>query len=151
MKNQTIFSFIIALIFGLGLALSGMTSRENVIGFLDFFGNWKPALALVMGFGILAAAGFFHFSKQFTKPINGSAFPILPTKIDAKLIIGAAIFGIGWGIGGICPGPAIVLLAIAPSKIVLFIVAMAIGGLLTDFVTKLNLTRAKPINALNNI
>lgn len=128
MLKSTILSFLLSLIFGFGLGISGMTNPKNVLGFLDVFGNWKPALIFVMGAGILIATPIFMFAKTKSKPILQNDFPILPEKIDFNLIFGAIIFGIGWGIAGICPGPAIVILPKFPIEILVFIGAMIIGG-----------------------
>ena len=128
MLKSTILSFLLSLIFGFGLGISGMTNPKNVLGFLDVFGNWKPALIFVMGAGILIATPIFMFAKTKSKPILQNDFPILPEKIDFNLIFGAIIFGIGWGIAGICPGPAIVILPKFPIEILVFIGSMIIGG-----------------------
>ena len=130
--KSIILSFIVAIIFGIGLGISGMIDPKNVIGFLDIFGNWKPALMLVMGFGILAATPFFIITKKRGTPIFENNLPNLPSVIDKKLIIGSAIFGIGWGIAGICPGPALVDFLQFPKEIGLFLIAMVIGRKITN-------------------
>lgn len=132
MNKSGIISFILSLLFGLGLGISGMTNPQNVIGFLDIFGNWKPALIFVMGAGILFAIPFFYISKKRNKSILGENFPNIPTIIDTKLIIGSITFGIGWGIAGICPGPALVIATHFPKEICLFLVSMIIGGKIAD-------------------
>lgn len=131
--KSIILSFILAIIFGIGLGISGMIDPKNVIGFLDIFGNWKPALMLVMGFGILAAMPLFFITKKRGTPIFENSLPNLPSLIDKKLIIGSAIFGIGWGIAGICPGPALVDFFQFPKEIGLFLIAMVIGGKIANF------------------
>ena len=142
MKNiiEIALGFGFALIFGIGLAICGMLDPKNVIGFLDVTGDWKPALAFVMGAAIIVAAPFFWLGKKRiatnAPPIFGEKFDAPPTKPDAKLVIGAAIFGIGWSLVGICPGPAIVLLGIAPTKIMPFLFAAAIGAGVSDFLVK---------------
>lgn len=132
MNKSGIISFILSLLFGLGLGISGMTNPQNVIGFLDIFGNWKPALIFVMGAGILFAIPFFYIAKKRDKSIFGENFPNIPTIIDTKLIIGSIAFGIGWGIAGICPGPALVIATHFPKEIGLFLIAMIIGGKIAD-------------------
>ncbi len=132
MNKSGVISFILSLLFGLGLGISGMTNPQNVIGFLDVFGNWKPALILVMGAGILFAIPFFLIAKKRDKAIWGENFPNIPNIIDAKLIIGSIAFGIGWGIAGICPGPALVISTHFPKEIGLFLIAMIIGGKIAD-------------------
>jgi uncharacterized protein len=134
MKYSIVTSFFVAVLFGFGLCFGGMINPLNVIGFLDLFGKWNPMLVFVMGFGILAALPFFLIAKRKGAPIWGNKFPNIPTKIDAKLIIGAAIFGIGWGMIGICPGPALVILAIIPQKAIIFIVAMTLGAKIIDLI-----------------
>jgi uncharacterized membrane protein YedE/YeeE len=103
--------FLIGLLFGFGLILSGMTDPGKVIGFLDLFGQWDPSLAFVMGGAI--AVGFFAFSmaKRRTQNFLGGAMR-LPTSqdIDKRLVIGSLVFGAGWGLAGFCPGPALVSL-----------------------------------------
>lgn len=137
---ELIVSFAFALVFGLGLGVSGMLNPKNVIGFLDIGGNWQPALAFVMGSAILVAVPLFGWGKQrknnSATPLFGEKFDNPPNKPDFNLVFGAAIFGIGWGISGICPGPALVLIGIAPLKIMPFIGAMILGLWLGDLFLK---------------
>ncbi|HEX5608421.1 MAG TPA: DUF6691 family protein [Candidatus Binatia bacterium] len=105
-----VISFLTGIIFALGLGIGGMTQPAKVVGFLDFGGNWDPSLAFVM----IGAIGIYSFSywvlrKGFSFASTSSL--MAPTKIDARLIGGSALFGVGWGIAGICPGPAITALA----------------------------------------
>lgn len=126
------------LLFAFGLALSGMTDTTKVIGFLDITGNWNPALLFVM-IGTIGTHSLFYFLfKQRTRPLLAESWH-LPTlkSIDKKLIIGSAIFGIGWGTAGICPGPAITALpALLTKEIFIFILSMLIGMLLHHFLIK---------------
>ncbi|WFB50025.1 YeeE/YedE family protein [Vibrio coralliilyticus] len=125
------------LLFGIGMALSGMTNPENVIGFLDVTGAWNPSLVFVMGGALLVFAPAYHFLiKPQAKALSGDVFS-LPTKLqlDSKLIYGAALFGVGWGFAGICPGPAITSLAFGNLDIVIFIASMVSGSLLAKYVT----------------
>ncbi len=120
--------FLVGLLFGLGLLLSGMTDPGKVIGFLDLSGMWDPSLAFVMGGAI--AVGFFAFAlaKRRTQSFLGGALH-LPTssQIDRRLLIGSALFGVGWGIAGFCPGPGLVSMAAGQPKAVAFVVAMLAG------------------------
>ncbi|ERB63804.1 YeeE/YedE family protein [Vibrio coralliilyticus OCN008] len=124
------------LLFGIGMALSGMTNPENVIGFLDVTGAWNPSLVFVMGGALLVFAPAYHFLiKPQTKALSGDVLS-LPTKVqlDSKLICGAALFGVGWGLAGICPGPAITSLAFGNLDIAIFIASMVSGSLLAKYV-----------------
>ena len=116
------------LVFGFGLVVSGMTQPAKVLGFLDIFGVWDPTLALVMGAALAVSLPGFYFARRRTRPLFAAHFR-WPTRneIDAKLIGGAALFGIGWGLVGLCPGPAIVNLATLMPQVFLFVVAMAVG------------------------
>lgn len=120
--------FLVGLLFGLGLLLSGMTDPGKVIGFLDLSGMWDPSLAFVMGGAI--AVGFFAFAlaKKRTLSVLGGALH-LPTssQIDKRLLIGSALFGAGWGIAGFCPGPGLVSMAAGQPKAAVFVVAMLAG------------------------
>jgi uncharacterized membrane protein YedE/YeeE len=122
--------FIVGLLFGLGLMLSGMTDPGKVIGFLDLFGAWDPSLALVMGGAILV--GFFAFTvakKRTTTFLGGVLrFPI-NMDIDKKLVVGSVLFGAGWGLAGFCPGPAMVSMADGQPKALVFVLAMLVGML----------------------
>lgn len=129
----TITAFFSGLIFGLGLILSGMTNPAKVIGFLDFFGHWDPALAFVMLGAISVSMLGFFFAKNRNASLLGQSIHLPVTKtIDTKLIVGAAIFGVGWGLAGFCPGPAIASLTTALPSSALFIIAMAAGMLLVE-------------------
>ena len=122
--------FIVGLLFGLGLMLSGMTDPGKVIGFLDLFGAWDPSLALVMGGAILV--GFFAFTvaKKRTTTFLGGVLRF-PTNvdIDKKLVVGSVLFGAGWGLAGFCPGPAMVSMADGQPKALVFVLAMLVGML----------------------
>ena len=126
--QHRISEFLVGLLFGLGLILSGMTDPSKVIGFLDIFGLWDPSLALVMGGAI--AVGFFAFALAKKRTINflGGALQ-LPTssQIDKPLVIGAVLFGAGWGVAGFCPGPALVSLASGQIKAAVFVLFMLAG------------------------
>lgn len=133
---KLLMALLCGILFGFGLALSGMTDIANVIGFLDLFGDWNPALAFVMVGGILVSLPFFQFGLGKIKaPLFANSFR-LPTKndIDARLISGAALFGIGWGLVGLCPGPAIASLAYLNIDILYFGVAMLAGMFVVDFI-----------------
>lgn len=121
-------SFSVGLLFALGLGLSGMTQTHVVKGFLDLFGNWNPNLMGVMVGAILVHTVVYRLVKNKSKPILETKF-YLPTAkdIDKRLIAGAAIFGLGWGWAGICPGPGIVSLASGQTEIWVFVLAMLVG------------------------
>lgn len=126
MKN--ILAFVFGGLFSIGLMLSGMSNPAKVISFLDLFGTWDPSLAFVMIGAILVA--FIPFQKAIRKPITVFNEPIeLPqnTQLDQKLLLGAFIFGIGWGIAGICPAPAFTLIGLGYYQAMYFIIAMLAG------------------------
>jgi hypothetical protein len=134
MKN--IFAFIFGGLFSVGLMLSGMSNPAKVIGFLDIFGQWDPSLAFVMIGAIVVA--FIPFQKAIRHPLTVFNEVIeLPknTQLDTKLIAGAFIFGIGWGIAGICPAPAFTLIGLGYYQALYFIVAMLFGVLIHRKVT----------------
>ena len=123
-------------LFGLGLAISGMLNPAKVAGFLDLFGVWDPSLAFVMGGGVIANFIGHRVVMRRPSPVFGVGFQV-PTssRIDGRLLSGAALFGIGWGLGGLCPGPAVASLAMAPAEVGLFVMMMlaglAVGRMLT--------------------
>ena len=124
-------------LFGLGLAISGMLNPVKVAGFLDLFGVWDPSLAFVMGGGVIANFIGHRIVMRRKAPLFGAGFH-LPTNpgIDGRLLSGAALFGIGWGLGGLCPGPAVASLGMAPADVGLFVLMMlaglAVGRMLTS-------------------
>lgn len=115
-------------VFGAGLALGGMTDPARVRGFLDLFGNWDPTLAFVMGGAVLVMALAWLIQRRLAKPVFAQSFS-LPTRRDLtpRLIGGSALFGIGWGIAGLCPGPGIAALVIEPVSAATFVIAMLAG------------------------
>jgi uncharacterized membrane protein YedE/YeeE len=134
--------FVSGLVFGVGLTVSQMTNPAKVLGFLDIFGNWDPSLALVMG-GAMAVASLGYFLVWKRKsPVFASRFHI-PTnnRIDSPLVIGAMLFGAGWGLVGLCPGPAIAGLAIGGWQIWVFLAAMLTGMALHETAKRMQLLR----------
>ena len=121
--------FLSGLLFGLGLTVSAMVNPAKVVGFLDLFGNWDPSLALVMAGGLAVTIPAFQLILKRDRPLLESRF-FLPTSqdIDHRLIGGAILFGVGWGLAGLCPGPALTSLITLNGSIWLFVVAM-IGGM----------------------
>lgn len=121
-------SFICGLIFGAGLLISGMTQPEKVLGFLDILGNWDATLAFVMAGAVAVASIGFALARRRTAPLFAAKFSWPERRdIDTPLVSGAILFGIGWGLVGICPGPALVNLAGLSGPIVVFVVAMLLG------------------------
>ena len=120
--------FLVGLIFGLGLILSGMTDPAKVLGFLDLFGNWDPSLALVMGGAIAVGLFAFAIAKKRKQSVLGGAMHLpKATQIDKRLLLGALVFGAGWGLAGFCPGPALVSMASGEMKALVFVAAMLAG------------------------
>lgn len=120
--------FLIGLLFGIGLLVSGMTNPAKVIGFLDIAGSWDPSLMFVMGGAVVIGIFGFRIAKARRESLFGRVISLNDFKsIDARLIVGAAIFGAGWGLSGFCPGPAIASLGTGEWKALLFAFAMAIG------------------------
>ncbi|SMQ73353.1 hypothetical protein SAMN06297468_2165 [Altererythrobacter xiamenensis] len=115
-------------LFGAGLALGGMTNPARVRGFLDIFGNWDPTLAFVMGGAVIVMAVAWRFRERMAHPLFAEKFS-LPDRTDltGKLIGGSALFGIGWGIAGLCPGPGVAALVIEPASAAIFVIAMLAG------------------------
>ena len=131
-----IISFISGTIFGVGLSISNMINPEKVLGFLDLFGQWDPSLVLVMMGAIIVSAPVFFLFRNKNKPLFADNFAIPTLKsIDKNLIIGSATFGIGWGMVGFCPGPAISSLALLNTYSVFFVLSMLGGFLLTKLVS----------------
>lgn len=135
MKNnvvtENVISLVAGLIFGLGLGLSQMIDRDRVLGFLDVAGNWDPTLLFVLGGAVGVTVITFRFVLRLPHPLLSKTF-YLPTKksIDMSLILGAVIFGVGWGIAGYCPGPGIAALVLGLWNPILFMAAFVAGSLL---------------------
>ena len=125
---NNIFSFIFGLVFGLGLIVAQMTNPAKVLAFLDVTGAWDPSLAFVMGSALLVLSGLRRWPrKSLTPPPEAVSCGTTNGQVDGKLIGGAAIFGIGWGLSGICPGPALVNLSSGLPGSYVFIGAMFLG------------------------
>jgi uncharacterized membrane protein YedE/YeeE len=124
-------AFFVGLLFGLGLIVSGMTNPAKVIGFLDLAGAWDPSLAFVMGGAILIGSGGFALAKNRQRSLLGVPMQLpKSTKLDKRLLLGSLAFGVGWGIAGFCPGPAIVSAAAGQPKAWIFVAAMLFGMVL---------------------
>jgi uncharacterized membrane protein YedE/YeeE len=130
-------SALAGLLFGLGLAISGMTEPDKVLGFLDLGGAWDPSLALVMGAALAIGLPGFRWAMRHPRAACGDPLQ-LPTRreIDAPLVIGAILFGAGWGLAGYCPGPALANLARLNPELVAFLPAMAAGSWLGARLTR---------------
>ncbi len=131
------FEFLAGLLFGIGLILSGMTDPGKVLGFLDLAGAWDPSLAFVMGGAILVGVVAYAVAGKRSSTLLGGAME-LPSQrgIDRRLIGGALLFGVGWGIAGFCPGPALVSLGSAQPKALVFVLAMVAGMLLFELLER---------------
>lgn len=134
MKENLVAS-ISGLLFGVGLVVAGMTQPQKVVGFLDFFGNWDPALIFVMGGAVTLHIVTYHLVRKRPTPILATKWNV-PTKteITKALIIGAILFGAGWGLAGFCPGPAVTSLASFDQSVVVFVASMLSGMLLFKIV-----------------
>jgi uncharacterized protein len=124
-------AFLAGLVFGVGLLVSGMTDPGKVIGFLDLAGAWDPSLGFVMGGAVLVGLFAFGFAKKRARSFFGGAMHLPHNRdIDNRLVGGSLVFGIGWGLAGFCPGPALVSFAAGEEKAAIFVAAMLIGMLL---------------------
>ena len=134
MVKSNIASFFCGTLFSIGLGISGMTQPQKVIGFLDVYGDWDLSLAFVMLGAVLSYLILqLWIQRKFTIPLLGESFQTpSSTDIDRSLIIGALMFGSGWGLGGYCPGPAITSLGSGSLNAMMFVVAMGVGMLLAD-------------------
>ncbi len=126
--RRTLLAFAAGLLFGAGLLISRMADPAKVLNFLDVTAHWDPSLAFVMAGGVAVAAVAFARGRAMPHPWLAASFPVLPFGgLTARLVLGAGLFGIGWGLVGLCPGPALVALAIDPLRVGLFVVAMVAG------------------------
>ena len=120
--------FLVGLVFGLGLCLSGMTEPTKVLGFLDVAGAWDPSLAFVMGGAVVVAFVAFRIAIRRGSSLSGGHLHLpVAQAIDARLVAGSLIFGVGWGLVGLCPGPAIVDVGYLDGHAALFVLSMAVG------------------------
>lgn len=135
--RPSISAFLSGLLFAIGLGLSGMTNPANVIGFLDIAGHWDFRLAFVMGGAIAVHAALRPLIHKQPRPLFAEKFPSFPiSRVDPKLLAGAALFGVGWGLGGYCPGPAFTSLASGARQLFIFVPAMFVGMYLAQVVQK---------------
>jgi uncharacterized membrane protein YedE/YeeE len=141
-------SFACGLIFGAGLLISGMTDPEKVLGFLDIFGAWDATLGFVMAGAVAMSSAGFALARRRGAPLFAPGY-LWPTRrdIDAPLAVGAVLFGVGWGLVGICPGPALVNLAGLSPPIIVFVGAMVIGMLGYEFSSARGRTSAGAIES----
>jgi len=142
-------SFLAGLIFGFGLLLSGMSNPAKVLNFLDVFGTWDPSLAFVMAGAVTVAYIGFRLAAHLRRPFlsQGFAGP-RHQDIDARLLLGSAIFGIGWGLAGFCPGPAVVALASGSASVFIFVGAMLAGMWIARWRPR-SLTGSQPVSPPN--
>jgi len=137
MRRLVLAAFASGALFGVGLAMSGMTDPRRVLGFLDLLGEFDPTLLFVLGGAVVTTTVLFRFVLRRGSPLLASTFHVSNLKhIDRRLVGGAAIFGIGWGIAGYCPGPALAGLGIASIEALWFVPAMIVGMLLHRIVAR---------------
>lgn len=135
--KQNFVALLSGLLFGAGLAISGMGDPARVQAFLDLFGNWDPTLAFVMGGAMIPIAIAWLIQKRMPQPLACDSFNLPDTTLlDRKLVLGSVLFGAGWGIGGLCPGPAVADLAIASVSAGIFVLAMLAGMVAHRLTTK---------------
>jgi uncharacterized membrane protein YedE/YeeE len=126
--RQLAIAFVAGVVFAVGLGISGMTDPDKVLGFLDVAGHWDPSLAFVMASAIAVHVGPVQWTVRARRPVgSGLLAPSSPGRLDAPLVVGAALFGLGWGIAGFCPGPAVVDLAAPSTSVVAFMTSMIAG------------------------
>jgi len=125
-------AYLVGLIFGLGISMSGMANPAKVINFFDITGSWDPSLAFVMGGGVLVTFFGYRWVHSKSKPLFESSFA-MPTRedIDTRLVTGSLIFGVGWGIAGFCPGGALPALGTGNFMVILFVLALLAGIVVT--------------------
>ena len=126
-------AFFVGALFGAGLIISGMTDPSKVIGFLDIAGAWDPSLGLVMGGAVSVGLIAFYVARRRTTAFLGGTMAFAERQIDRRLILGSLVFGIGWGLAGFCPGPALVAFGAGYDKAVVFVIAMLAGMALFEF------------------
>lgn len=127
---QIALTFIASLLFGLGLIVSGLANPSKVQNFLDVAGNWDPSLALTMATAVIVTGLGYRLVFKRQRPVLADTFQLpTATAIDSKLLLGAALFGVGWGLVGYCPGPALVALSLGNPGTIIFVVAMLAGML----------------------
>lgn len=143
---QLVVSFIAGWLFAVGLILSGMSNPSKVLNFLDVTGNWDPTLAFVMAGALLVTFPAFRFVLKRPAPFLSDRF-YLPTRqqIDAHLLSGAAIFGVGWGLAGLCPGPALTALGSGAISAFVFVAAMTVGALVHKYIIEPRLSPPRTI------
>ncbi|MCP1673546.1 putative membrane protein YedE/YeeE [Natronocella acetinitrilica] len=130
-------AFVAGLVFGIGLLVSGMANPAKVLGFLDLFGNWDPSLAFVMAGAIAVGLGAFRLAARRERSLLGEPFRIPDRRdIDRGLVLGGLGFGVGWGLAGFCPGPALVALGAGEAKALVFVIAMIAGMELFEVVQR---------------
>ncbi len=136
MKNG-LAALVVGFVFAIGLGISGMTQPQKVVGFLDLFGNWDPSLIFVMLGGIVVHFVTYRLIRKLKSPLFSTDWNV-PTKkeITPALVTGALLFGIGWGLGGFCPGPAVTSLASFEAKPFIFVLSMLVGMFLFRLVDK---------------
>ena len=129
-----IVSLISGIIFGVGLTVSQMIDPAKVLGFLNIFGAWDPSLAFVMIGALIISSPFFHLFKNNNKPVFADSFSYSNNKeLNKKLIIGSSLFGAGWGLAGLCPGPAIASLALLNPSSLIFVITMFVGFYISNY------------------
>lgn len=139
---QLVIALITGLIFGLGLVLSGMTNPSKVLDFLDLTGNWDPSLALVMGGAIMVGLVAFRLAAKRSTTFLGDALRLPAAKdIDRRMVLGALAFGVGWGLAGYCPGPALTALATGQREGLIFVLAMLAGMAIFEIHDRLSAAR----------
>ncbi len=135
-------ALIVGLIFGIGLIVSGMTDPSKVLGFLDLAGAWDPSLGLVMGGAILVGLMAFHVAQKRRRSLLGAVMRLpAATQIDRRLVLGGLAFGVGWGLAGYCPGPALASLATGNAKPLVFSAAMLLGMGIFEFIERMRSRR----------
>jgi uncharacterized membrane protein YedE/YeeE len=150
--KRGLLAYVAGLVFSLGLGLSGMTQPAKVIGFLDFAGRWDPSLLVVMAGAVGVYAVGSRLVLRRPRPVLDTRFHVPPlVRVEPKELLGAAVFGVGWGLGGYCPGPAIVSMATGAAPVFVFVAAMVAGMAGHDALTRLrraseNTASARPLS-----
>jgi uncharacterized protein len=145
-------AFAAGVVFAIGLCVAGMTLPSKIVGFLDFAGQWDASLAFVIAGAVAVYAVIYRWAARQEAPLLAPKFSI-PSRndIDGSLIGGAALFGVGWGLGGFCPGPAIAALAWAASPVIIFIVAMCVGMYLHAWISTAAFGRTRNATAASAV